>query len=39
MVESSESTDGEKTWWVAEGAVLVRAPDGLTVAWTSFGAT
>ena len=39
MVVSSESTEGEKTWWVAEGAVLVTAPDGLTVAWTSFGAT
>ena len=33
------STEGEKTWCVAEGAVLVRAPEGLTVACTSLGAT
>ena len=39
MVVSSESTEGEKTWWVADGAVLVSAPDGLTVACTSLGAT
>ena len=39
MDESSASTEGEKTWWVADGAVLVSVPDGLTVAWTSLGAT
>ena len=27
------------TWWVADGGVLVSGPVGLTVAWTSFGAT
>ena len=36
---SSASTEGENTWWVAEGAVLVTVPVGLTVAWTSLGAT
>ena len=39
MEVSSESTEGEMAVWVAEGAVLVSAPEGLTVAWTSFGAT
>ena len=39
MEVSSESTGGEKTWWVAEGAVFVTTPEVLTVACTSFGAT
>ena len=39
MELSSASTEGVNTWWVADGAVWVMVPDGLTVAWTSLGAT
>ena len=39
MEVSSVSTEGEKTSCVGEGGVLVTVPVGLTVAWTSLGAT
>jgi hypothetical protein len=39
MELSSASTDGVNTSWVFDGAVCVMVPEGLTVAWTSLGAT
>ena len=34
---TSELTDGERTWWVAEAAVFVIVPDGLIMACDELG--